>query len=140
MLVSAAVLLGVFGELPTARELPVFFGLALAMILASALKLRMPTTKNRATMSVSFVVNFTSLLLFGPHKAMLITAIGAISQSTIRVTDENPIHRVLFNIACLVTTVETSGVVYRVLGGGLAPLVWSHDATALLVGVIAYFL
>src|SRR2546428_3878380 len=82
LIAAAGALLAWFGALPTFAELPVFGGLALGMVLAAALKLRLPTTKNRATMSMSFVIDFASLLLLGPHKTMLIAAIGGVSPVT----------------------------------------------------------
>ena len=99
VVVAAALLLSVFVELPGWRAPGLPRAGDLATILTSVFKLRLPTTKNRATMSVSFVVDFASLLLFGPHKAMLIAAMGAITQSKVRVVGPNPLHRVVFNVA-----------------------------------------
>src|SRR5262245_57305816 len=124
IIASAGLMLAVFGALPTVGELPIFAGLALGMVLAAALKLRLPTTKNRATMSMSFVIDFASLLLLGPHKTMLIAAIGGISQSTVRVEHRNPLYRILFNVSALVLTVEAAGLMYGLCGGTLAPLGW----------------
>jgi len=79
VIATAGVLLGAFAEVPRLGELPVFLALALATVLTSTFKLRLPTTKNRATMSVSFVIDFAALLLLGWHKAMLVAAVGAVS-------------------------------------------------------------
>src|SRR5262249_61690666 len=72
-----AVLLALLLQVPTLEQLPTFVGLSLASIGTSMLKLRLPTTKNRSTMSVSCVANFNSMLLLGPHQAMGVTAGGA---------------------------------------------------------------
>jgi diguanylate cyclase (GGDEF)-like protein/PAS domain S-box-containing protein len=136
----AAVLLCGFGQLPRRDQLPTFFLLTFATVLTSTFKLRLPTTKNRATMSVSFVIDFASLLLIGPHKTMLIAAMGAVSQSTLRVAHRNPPHRVLFNVSVLVITVQAAGVIYRVAGGNLAPLEWPTDAAAIVAAVSTFFL
>jgi diguanylate cyclase (GGDEF)-like protein/PAS domain S-box-containing protein len=136
----ASVLLGGFGELPRGNELAVFLGLTAATLLTSMLKLRLPTTKGHATMSVSFVIDFAALLLLGPHKAMLIGGIGAISQSTMRVVHCTPVHRIVFNVASVVTTIEAAGVVYRISGGAFAPFLWSTDATPAVLAVTAFFL
>ena len=140
IIASASALLAVFGAVPTWGELPIFLGLGLGMVLAAALKLRLPTTKNRATMSMSFVIDFASLLLLGPHKTMLIAAIGGISQSTVRVEHRNPLHRILFNVASLVITVEAAGAMYGLFGGTVAPLGWPQSATAIVAGVCSYFM
>src|SRR6185295_13553209 len=76
----------------------------------------------------------------GPHKTMLIAAIGGISQSTIRVENRNPLYRILFNISALVVTVEAAGAVYALFGGTIAPLGWPQSATAIVVAVCSYFL
>jgi len=136
----AGTLLCVFGQLPRIRELPAFLSLVGVTVLTSTFKLRLPTTKNRATMSVSFVIDFASLLLLGPHKAMWIAGIGAVSQSTLRVAHRNPVHRILFNVSVFMITVEAAGVIYRVAGGHLAPLTWPTDATAIVAAVSTFFL
>src|SRR6266542_406608 len=136
---TGGVVLGLLGELPRLRELRVFLALTLATILTATFKPRLPTTKNRATMSISFVIDFASLLLLGPHKAMLVAGIGAITQSTVRVAHPNPLHRILFNASCLVVTVQVAGAVYRLSGGGPAPFTWPQDVTAVILTVVAYF-
>ncbi len=139
MVVAAAGMLATLGQLPGRADFPVFLGLIAATLLTSTFKLKLPTTKGRATMSVSFVIDFASLLIVGPHKTMLLTAIGAITQSTIRVAYKNPLHRILFNVACLVVTVQAAGLVYHLTGGTVGRLVWPQDVTALSFSALAYF-
>jgi hypothetical protein len=52
-------------------------GLVLAAILTSMLRVQQSTTKDRAIMPPSFVINFSALLLFGPNVAMLVATAGA---------------------------------------------------------------
>src|SRR5438045_3229572 len=87
---AGAALLLFSGRLPTLEQLPIFLGLAIATVLASIFKLRLPTTKNRATMSAAFIVDFSSLLLFGPSLTLPISAISALTQSTVNVVKRNP--------------------------------------------------
>ena len=47
------------------------------------LQVRLPTTKNRSTLSVSYAVDCASLLLLGPDPTMLVAGAGAWSQSTL---------------------------------------------------------
>ena len=95
-------LFGAFVTLPRFGELHVFLGLVAATMAASTLKLELPSLRNRASMSASFVIDFASLLLLGPHKTMLVASIGVIGQSTIRVTHRNPVHRILTSVASLI--------------------------------------
>ena len=140
VVLAGAALLVVLAKLPALGQLPVFLTLALATILTSTLKLQLPTTKNRATMSLSFVVDFAALLLFGPQQAMLITAVGAVSQATTKVAHKNPLYRTLFSVSALVVTVQAAGLAYRVSGGTFGHLVWPGNAASVAVAVITYFL
>src|SRR6266566_2245257 len=107
-------------------------GLLLALALVSALfgrfKLRLPT-KHRATMSVSYGVDFASLLLLGPHPTMLVALAGAWSQSTFGVTHPNPLYRKLFNITSLGLTIQAAGLAYRLAGGSFGHVAWPDAAT-----------
>ena len=136
----AVVLLGLFAELPRAGERQIFVVLSAAAILASTFERRSSLKRNRAAMSASFVVDFASLLLLGPHKTMLIAAAGAIAQSTLRAPQRRALHRIVFNAAALVVTVEAAGAVYHLTGGVLAPLRWPQDATAVIAAVTTFFL
>ena len=68
-------------------------------------------------MSVSYAVDFASLLLLGPDETMLVAAASAYSQCTFRIKEPNPLHRTLFSMACLVITVQAAGAAYTLLGG-----------------------
>jgi diguanylate cyclase (GGDEF)-like protein/PAS domain S-box-containing protein len=136
---AAAALLVLFATLPARHELHVFIGLLAATIGASVLKLRLPTSRNRATMSVSFIIDFASLLLLGPHKTILVAATGAIGQSVLRTTRRSAVHQVLVNVAALILTVEAAGTVYKLTGGGFAPLNWTRDAAPILAAVTTFF-
>jgi diguanylate cyclase (GGDEF)-like protein/PAS domain S-box-containing protein len=133
-------LLALFSQLPDVAQFGVLAGLTVAAIGSSALKLHLPTTRNRATVSASFVVDFAALILVGPNLAMWISAASAISQSTVRVAHRNPPHRMLFNAASLVMTMQASGFAYRALGGHFGGLAGLGDATPLAAAVLVYFL
>ena len=68
-------------------------------------------------MSVSYVVDIASLILRGPHATMIVGAASGWSQSTLNTREGNPVHRTLFNMACLVLTVQAAGQVFQRLGG-----------------------
>src|SRR5881392_2726716 len=96
--------------LPYARiEQPVLFIALLVLSSASAaLKVSLPLTTSGSTMSVSYAVDFASLLLLGPHQTMLVAAGSAFSQCNLNSKDRNPLHRTLFSVASLVITVQAS--------------------------------
>jgi diguanylate cyclase (GGDEF)-like protein/PAS domain S-box-containing protein len=140
LVASAALLLLLVLEWPERSRLFEFGVLLLLSVTTSALKLPLPTIKNRTTMSASFVIDFTSLLVFGAHTTMTIAAAGALSQSIFGGTRRNPLHRTLFNVACFIVTIEAAGLAYRLFGGASGHLAWPDAVTPLMAAVIAYFL
>jgi PAS domain S-box-containing protein len=94
---------------------PLLF-LVLLSSLTSAFKVQFPIASG-SNMSVSYVVDIASLILRGPHATMLVGAAGGWSQSTLNSRSRNPVYRTLFNMACLVITVQAAGQVYQRLGG-----------------------
>ena len=90
--------------------------LALSSV-TSVFKVTLPLARSGSTMSVSYAVDFASLLLLGPNETMLVAAASAWSQCTFRIKERNPAHRTMFSMACLVITVQAAGTVYIMLGG-----------------------
>ena len=78
-----------------------FLALVALSSIASTLKIRLPLMRSASTMSVSYVVDFTSLLLLGPHQTVFVAAASVLTQSTLNVRRENPVYRTLFNIAAI---------------------------------------
>jgi diguanylate cyclase (GGDEF)-like protein/putative nucleotidyltransferase with HDIG domain len=94
-----------------------FLMLLLLSSLTSMFKLSLPLTRSGSTMSVSYAVDFATLLLLGPYETMLVAAASAWTQCTFRIRERNPLHRTLFSMACLAITVQAAGHVYLWLGG-----------------------
>ena len=86
--------------------------------LTSVFKVNLPLARRASTMSVSYAVDFASLLVLGPNETMLVAAASAWSQCTFRIKERNPTHRTLFSMACLIITVQAAGRVYLLLRGG----------------------
>jgi diguanylate cyclase (GGDEF)-like protein/putative nucleotidyltransferase with HDIG domain len=119
VLAAGATVLALFG--PAAlfhlHNVALFFVLLLFSSLASALKVNLPLTTSGSTMSVSYAVDFASLLLLGADATMIVAATSAWSQCTFRTQAKSPAHRTLFSMASLVLTVKATGLVYAWLGG-----------------------
>ncbi|MCC7417735.1 MAG: diguanylate cyclase [Acidobacteria bacterium] len=98
------------------REPPVFLALLFLSSATASLKVHLPLTTSGSTMSVSYAVDFASLLLLGPHETMLVAAGSAFSQCHVNSRDRNPLHRTLFSMASLVITVQAAGLAARLLG------------------------
>jgi hypothetical protein len=120
---------------------PVLFtGLLALSSLTAAMKVYLPITTGGSTMSVSYAVDFASLLLLGPHETMLVAAGSAFSQCHLNAKEENPPYRTLFSIASLIITVQGAGFVFHWLGGGHGAMSPSDMAPALVGAATAYFL
>src|SRR5688500_8796004 len=117
-----------------------FLALLLLSSITSVFKVNLPLARRSSTMSVSYAVDFASLLLLGANETMVVAAASAFSQCTFRIKERNPIHRTLFSMACLIVTVQAAGHVYAWMGG-LPGTVPSVAVFKPLVGAAtAYFL
>ena len=116
-------------------NIPLFIVLLLTSALTSAFKVSLPLAKSGSTMSVSYAVDFASLLLLGPNETMLVAVTSAWSQCTFRMKTKNPVYRTLFSMACLAITVQASGFAYGYLGGHPGSL--AHDVPGLARPLVA---
>jgi diguanylate cyclase (GGDEF)-like protein/PAS domain S-box-containing protein len=127
--------------LPTSLPQPLLFAVvAAASAIASGTKLRLTLgTTGASNLSVSYTIDFASLLLLGPEPTMLVAALSAWAQSTTKITRQNPAYRTLFNIAALVVTVYAAGWMFTFLGGRVG----AFNITvirALVAAALVYFL
>jgi PAS domain S-box-containing protein len=116
--------------------LPLLF-LVLLSSLFSAFKIQFPIASG-SNMSLSYIVDIAALILRGPHASMIVGAVSGWGQSTINSRVRNPLYRTLFNTACLILTVQTSGQVFRFLGGR-TPLEFEQVAIPLVGMALTYF-
>ncbi len=117
----------------------VFLLLLALSAITSTFKVNLPLARSGSTMSVSYAVDFASLLLLGPHETMVVAAASAYSQCTFRIKERNPWHRTLFSMACLVITVQAAGWAYTLLGGNPGSLTLSQLPKPLVGAATTYF-
>lgn len=115
-------------------------GLLVLVLISSGFKVQLPVTKTSATMSVSFIADFMTLILVGPSQAMLFAGAGALLQCLVNRRERKVrVYRVLFSISALVITVQVTNLVYTLLGGHPGMLN-PHDLATPIVGSgFAYF-
>jgi putative nucleotidyltransferase with HDIG domain len=116
-IVIGATLVVLLGPRSEFNNVPLFIFLLVTSALTSAFKVSLPLAKSGSTMSVSYAVDFASLLLLGANETMLVAVTSAWSQCTFRMKTKNPVYRTLFSMACLAITVQASGFAYEQLGG-----------------------
>jgi diguanylate cyclase (GGDEF)-like protein/putative nucleotidyltransferase with HDIG domain len=97
---------------------PWLFAVLLATSAAtSAFKVSLPIAKSGSTMSVSYAVDFATLLLLGPNATMLVSVVSVWTQCTYRMKVRNPLYRTLFSMAALAITVQAAGFAFTTMGG-----------------------
>jgi len=141
VIVAGAIAMAVCLPKVDISQQPVLFVALVAVASASAaLKVTLPITTSGSTMSVSYAVDFASLLLLGPHATIVVAVASAYCQCHLNNKERNPVYRTMFSMAALVLTVESAGLALRWLSEPGA----AHDLSAMarpLVGAAtAYFL
>jgi diguanylate cyclase (GGDEF)-like protein/PAS domain S-box-containing protein len=136
MAIGAGMLLGVAGWPQPHRSLE-FSGLILAAILSSVAT-QQSIPDDRATMRPSFVIDFTSLLLFGPHATMLVATAGTVTQGLADSQGSHPPRRMLLNAATVMVATQAAGLAHRALGGTMGHFVWPWQALPIAAAVVAY--
>ena len=108
--------------------------------LTSIFKVSLPLARSGSTLSVSYAVDFASLLLLGPNETMIVAAVSAYSQCTFRIKERNPLYRTMFSMACLIITVQAAGAAYRALGGTPGDFTLSSLIKPLVGAATTYFI
>ncbi len=107
-----ATLLVYFFPLNSFRSPNLFLLLLMLSSITSVFKVNLPLARSGSTMSVSYAVDFASLLLLGANETMIVAAVSAWSQCTFRIKERNPAYRTFFSMGCLVITVQAAGLLY----------------------------
>jgi diguanylate cyclase (GGDEF)-like protein/putative nucleotidyltransferase with HDIG domain len=104
-------------QIPTMRFVePWLFAVLFVLSCASAaMKITLPLTTSVSTMSVSYAMDFASLLLLGWDQTLLVAAASAFSQCVLNNKERPSIHRTLFSMATLVVTVTGAGIAFDLL-------------------------
>lgn len=115
-IVASAALLVLCLPYATFAQPLLFLSLFVLSCASATLKVTLPMTTNVSTLSVSYALDFASLLLIGPHETMLVAAASAFSQCHWNNKDtETPAYRTLFSMASLIVTVEAAGLAFSLL-------------------------
>src|SRR5215471_8510476 len=117
-----------------------FVALVAVASASAALKVTLPITTSGSTMSVSYAVDFASLLLLGPHATIVVAVASAFCQCHLNNKERNPVYRTMFSMAALVLTVESAGLALHWLGDPAAADGLSAIAQPLVGAATTYFL
>lgn len=124
----------------TSERWPIFIAFLVAAVGASAVKINVPLTQGGSTLSLSYVLNFASLMVLGPWGTVPIAVASAWSQCTFRMKEPNPAHQTLFSMASLGITVAASGMLWDllrlILGPSMPGFLASATTTATMYFVV----
>ena len=99
-----------------------------------------PVHRDWPALRLSFVGEFTSLLLFGAHPATVVAACGILTR---HLSDPQRSPRpslLLLESATVIVALHAAAWTYRTLGGGVDPFEWPLYAGPIAAGVLAYCL
>jgi diguanylate cyclase (GGDEF)-like protein/PAS domain S-box-containing protein len=135
---GAGALFGVLGWVP-ADATPALVGLVFLGILVSMLAAhRSSASEARATIAPSFVIEFMSLLLVGPHAAMLVATSGVVAQDLADGEGSRRLRQSILNAVTAMAAIAASGLVHRALGGTQGHFVWPWQGIPIVAAVVAY--
>ena len=112
--------------------------MALAVV-TSAAKIDLPLGRSHSNLSLSHAVNFWALFALGAAPTVLIAAVSAWAQCTLRSGARNPVHRIIFSIASLAVTVAVAGFPMTFFNAGPSGSVEGLVRNAAVVAPLYFF-
>ena len=134
---GAGALLGFATGWPLHRILELC-GLTLAAMVCSAFGRQQSSVGDGAAMQPSFVIGFTSLLLFGPQVTMVVAIAAVVTQSLADSRRPHPYRITLVNAFIVIAATQAAGLAHSALGGTLGHFAWPAQAAPLAAAVAAY--
>ncbi|HTM31530.1 MAG TPA: diguanylate cyclase [Vicinamibacterales bacterium] len=122
------------------RQPLLFLVLLLGSMTAAVMKIHLPLSSGQATLSMSYFTDFLSLVLLGPHEAMLVAASSAATQSIASKKGRFSARQTFFSSASLIITVQAAGFVSSHLGGFNLDASFSAIAKPAAGGAATFFL
>ncbi len=112
--------------------------MALAAVTATA-KIELPLGRGDSNLSFSQAVIFWALFALGPSGAIVIAAVSALAQCTLRVGEPNPLYRIVFSVTSVAVTAAVASVplVAGVASTEIAPAALARAAA--LVAPLYFF-
>src|SRR5262245_1137939 len=136
--IGSGLLLGLAGW-PQPDRTSEFGGLIFAAILASSL----PSPKSATdwgTMPLSFVAEFTSLLLLGPNATLLVAKAGTGTRGLCEAQRPQKYFRMLMTAAIVMASTQAAGIAHQMLGGTMGHFAWPWQGVPIGAAVVAYCL
>jgi diguanylate cyclase (GGDEF)-like protein/PAS domain S-box-containing protein len=136
-MLAAAVALGWAGW-PQPYRTPELSGLVAAAMLASVLTTERRTARVWTTVPLSFVIDFTALLLLGPQAMILVATAGVVIHGLANPRRPHPLRSAMINTAVTLTAALAAGGAHQLSGGTVARFAWPEQGVPIVLAVVAY--
>jgi diguanylate cyclase (GGDEF)-like protein/putative nucleotidyltransferase with HDIG domain len=99
-----------------------FAGMIALACATAALDLTLPFAASGSATSIAYAVDFASLLLLGPHQAMVVSAASALAACRLNQKEKQSVRYTLFSMAAMALTVQSAGLALAWVGDpGITP-------------------
>jgi diguanylate cyclase (GGDEF)-like protein len=122
------------------RDTPLLIALAMLSLLTAFAKTALAVPGSASTISFCYIIDFTTLLAFGPGAATLTMAVGVWAQGTFRVRRHVHQYRTWFSMGALALTIRAVWWTYTHLGGQPRLPLRFADAVPVVSAAMIYFL
>jgi diguanylate cyclase (GGDEF)-like protein/PAS domain S-box-containing protein len=136
-MLGVAVALGAAGW-PQPNRIPELCGLVLAAMLASALTTERRAARLWTTVSLSFVIDFTALLLLGPQAMILVAAAGVVIHGLTNPRPPHPLRSAVLNAVVTLAAALAAGSAHQFAGGTTGSFAWPEQGVPIVLAVAAY--
>jgi diguanylate cyclase (GGDEF)-like protein len=135
-MLGVAVSLGAAGW-PQANRIPELAGLVAAAMLAAALTTEHRATRVWTTVPLSFVIDFTALLLLGPQAMILVAAAGVVMHGLTNPRQPHPLRSAMVNAVVTLAGALAAGWIHHAAGGTIATFAWPEQGVPIALAVFA---
>ena len=136
-LLAVAVGLGAAGW-PQPNRIPELTGLVAAAMLASGLTTERRATRLWTTVPLSFVIDFTALLLLGPQAMVLVAAAGAVMHGLTNPRQPQRLRSAMFHAVVTLAAALAAGSAHQFSGGTIARFAWPEQSVPIVLAVVAW--
>ncbi len=136
-LLAVAAVLGAAGW-PQPNRIPELTGLVAAAMLACALTTERRATRLWTTVPLSFVIDFTALLLLGPQAMVLVAAAGVVMHGLTNPRQPQPLRSAMFHAVVTLAAALAAGAAHQFSGGTIARFAWPEQSVPIVLAVVAW--
>jgi diguanylate cyclase (GGDEF)-like protein/PAS domain S-box-containing protein len=114
------------------------FAVLMLAAVASSLPVVQPSPRDWPALRLAFLIEYTSLAIFGPNPAMVVAVCGVLTRELCEPARRPVPWQRLRNAATVLIGVQAAGAAYLATGGVFGVFSWPWQALPVAAGVLAY--